>query len=126
MLRIISVLVIFVVLALPCHAEEVFLQMNACLHKAAGVHPEMMDCLSAEYDRQDKRLNTAYKKAMSGLTTERKKKLRDAQRAWIAFKEANAAFMDDPDGGQIARLDSLDWNVRATASRAKELEQIAD
>lgn len=102
--------------------EERFPQMEACLEKAGGVHFEMLTCARDEYQRQDARLNAAYKKATTDISPVRQNQLLEAQRAWVKYRDAYALFLYDPDGGQIAQLDSNTWMVTATASRANELE----
>jgi uncharacterized protein YecT (DUF1311 family) len=65
---------------------------DACMDKSDGVTMDMMDCISAEIERQDVRLNRAYKSLMANLTPERKKQLQEAQRAWIKFRDLNCNF----------------------------------
>ena len=84
----------------------------------------MFDCLGDELDRQNARLNDNYKKLMSKLSPNRKKKLREAQRAWIKFRETNCDFYFDPDGGSAARIAAIDCSVTTTAARAKELKDL--
>ena len=48
-------------------------EYSRCIEKAGAVDPAVLECISAEYDRQDKRLNAAYRKLMGSLKGERKK-----------------------------------------------------
>jgi len=64
----------------------------ACMEKSGGVTSAMQDCIATELLRQDARLNKAYKAAMAPLTASRKKQLLSAQRAWLAFRDANCQF----------------------------------
>jgi uncharacterized protein YecT (DUF1311 family) len=98
---------------------------EACLDKAGGVTPAMMDCISAELKRQDALLNQNYRKLMASLSAGRKKALQEAQRAWIKFRDTNCDFYYDPDGGSAARIDANECLLNATADRAKELAQLA-
>ena len=82
----------------------------------------MLDCMGAEAERQDKRLNDVYKKLMNELKPARKKELQEVQRLWIKYTEANCNFYLDPDGGTAARLAASECPVLAKAARAKELE----
>lgn len=84
----------------------------------------MIECIDAEAQRQDGRLNKAYKALMAGLSAERKKQLLDAQRNWIKFRDANCGFYYDPDGGTMARVSANDCVMNMTAGRAKELENL--
>ena len=53
----------------------------------------MLDCMSAEFTRQDARLNENYKRLMSKLSAKRKEGLLEAQRAWIKFRDTKVAFI---------------------------------
>jgi uncharacterized protein YecT (DUF1311 family) len=67
------------------------------------------------------RLNENYEKLMSKLSAKRKKMLREAQRAWIKFRDANCSFYFDPESGTAAVLAGNGCFLQATADRAKEL-----
>jgi uncharacterized protein YecT (DUF1311 family) len=99
-------------------------EFEACLDKAGGVTPAMIDCISAELKRQDALLNQNYRKLMASLSAGRKKVLQEAQRAWIKFRDTNCDFYFDPDGGSAARIDANECLLNATADRAKELAQL--
>jgi uncharacterized protein YecT (DUF1311 family) len=120
---------IFIAVALgmsPAVAEdrEFSKQFDACLDKAAGVTPTMIDCISAELKRQDGLLNEHYRKLMASLSTARKQALQEAERAWIKFRDTNCDFYYDPDGGSAARIDANECLLNMTADRAKELAQL--
>ena len=55
-------------------------------------------------------------------TGERRAPLRDVQRKWIAFRDANCAYYDDASLGQKARLATHKCVFKLTQSRAFELE----
>jgi len=97
-------------------------QFSVCMDKSGGVTLYMLDCIGEETNRQDARLNKAYKEIMAQLSPARKKELRKAQRAWIKFRDANCNFYADPDGGTSATLNSNDCFMSSTAARANELE----
>ncbi|MFA9204714.1 MAG: lysozyme inhibitor LprI family protein, partial [Flavobacteriales bacterium] len=62
-------------------------------------------------------------KRMADLSNDRKTKLRDVQRKWIAYRDANCQFYADPDGGSLARVEANACMLRMTAARAEELAQ---
>lgn len=99
-------------------------EYEKCLNRAGAVDPEALECMSAEFTRQDKRLNTAYQKLMSALSPAQKKRLQEAQRLWVKYTEANCAFYYDPDGGTSARQSSNQCEIDARAARAAELETL--
>ena len=95
---------IFVCLVLTgfsyAHAEERTSKSYAtCIEKAGGATFALQDCISEELERQDRRLNGAYQVLMDSLPEKRKAQLRDAQRKWIEFRDANCEFYYDPQGG---------------------------
>src|SRR5262249_36005287 len=99
-------------------------EYSKCIEQSGGSDPAMLDCIGAEAERQDKRLNDAYKKLISDLKPERRKELQEAQRLWIKYTEANCNFYSDPDGGTAANLAASECPVLAKATRAKELENL--
>jgi len=59
---------------------------NRCLatgEAAQGNISAMEECISAEYDKQDARLNVVYKQAMARLTASQKSDLRKSERQWL-------------------------------------------
>ena len=110
--------------ALAAADSELSQTYSACLDKSKGVTSEMLDCISAEFTRQDDRLNENYKRLMSKLSGKRKEGLLEAQRAWIKFRDTNCNFYYDPDGGSAAHLASNECSLNATADRATELKNL--
>ena len=88
----------------------------------AQSNPELMRDAYAEFQKSDKAMNAAYQKLMSVLTEDGKKKLILAQRAWVAFREAEAEVDSHHFGegkfGNLERLGSL--NMR-TEERTKKI-----
>ena len=70
---------------------------SKCIEQSGGTNAGMLDCMGAEAERQDKKLNDVYKKLMNQLTPARKKQLQEAQRIWIKYIEANCDFYLDPE-----------------------------
>jgi uncharacterized protein YecT (DUF1311 family) len=95
-----------------------------CVSNAEGVTEKMLDCINVEFDRQDSRLNSAYKKLMSKVPKHRKDSLVEAQRAWISFRDANCGFYHDPDGGSAAHVAGNECMLNATIDRASEIENL--
>ena len=101
-------------------------KFSQCMDKSDGVTVEMLGCIAAETKLQDARLNKVYKDVMAELSEPRKKELRDAQRAWVKYRDANCNFYNDPDGGTMASVRSSDCFMMTTASRVKELENFKE
>ena len=105
-------------------AKDMTKEYLTCVDKGEGVTDKTLDCISAEFDRQDTRLNDAYKKLISKLSKDRAKSLVEAQRAWIKFRDANCGFYNDPDGGSAAHIAGNECMLNATVERANELENL--
>jgi uncharacterized protein YecT (DUF1311 family) len=123
--RYLAAVVAFVVPTLG-QAEEAQLSrpFADCMDRSGGVTMAMMDCIGAETQLQDDRLNRAYKALIVQLTAKRKAQLQQAQRAWITFRDANCGFYFDAEGGTLARVVANDCVMTMTAARAKELENL--
>ena len=104
--------------------NEMSQEYKACMDRSKGVTSEMLDCMSAEFTRQDARLNENYKILMAKLSAKRKEALLEAQRAWIKFRDANCNFYYDPEGGSAAHLAGTDCTLSATTARATELKNL--
>ena len=63
--------------------DESQARVDECMQKDSST-AGMIQCIDAEFAIQDKLLNQNYKKAMSVLNDENKKKLKDIQRKWVA------------------------------------------
>lgn len=90
-----------------------------------GGTPEMVDCFNAKTAQWDKRLNIAYPKALGMAQPKQREQLRKAQRAWVAYRDANCLYWDLGEG-TIARIQAADCMYRMTKERAEELEGAAE
>lgn len=111
-------------LGVQAQGSDLSKQFSACIDKSGGVTQDMVECIGAETQRQDLRLNKSYKALIATLSPERKKQLQEAQRAWIKFRDSNCSFYYDPDGGSMARINANDCVMTMTANRAKELDNL--
>lgn len=98
--------------------------LGACLKQADGTTPGIRDCLRDEHGFQDHRLNQTYKKLMGSLNETDRKRLREEERRWIAFRDKFCASANDPGQGQ--ELESDECLVDQTADHATELESRID
>lgn len=91
---------------------------------ARGVTPAMAECMDAELDRQDARLNQAYKMVMGRLPQKRKTALRASQRQWIRKRDATCQRAYDAAGGGTASgLEKLGCLTSETVRRTIFLER---
>lgn len=92
--------------------------------KTANTTVAMRDCSGAELKRQDVRLNQTYKSAMGSLEQPQQDKLREAQRAWVKYRDANCGMYYGLTGGTIDQLNGAGCEVDMTKQRADELEKL--
>ncbi|MFD1711759.1 DUF1311 domain-containing protein [Ottowia sp. GY511] len=97
---------------------------RSCMDKASGVTASMIDCIGVELQRQDQRLNAAYRQFQQTLKPARRQQLQAVQREWLQYRQANCRFQGDPDGGTAARVAGNACVLAMTATRARELEQM--
>ncbi|WP_065755946.1 lysozyme inhibitor LprI family protein [Bradyrhizobium paxllaeri] len=84
---------------------------------------QMVECLKAKTAQWDKRLNTAYQKALGAAGDKQREQFRAAQRLWIQYRDANCLYYGMGEG-TIARLEAGECMRSMTEARAKELEGI--
>jgi len=85
----------------PAPTGEMSPAYGTCMDAAGGVTHAMLDCIHAEIERQDAELNAIYGRAMENLAglsdaDVRREGLRNAERAWIAYRDATCAFLGTP------------------------------
>jgi uncharacterized protein YecT (DUF1311 family) len=95
----------------------------ACARNEYGVYEEI-DCASSAYIAANKQLNEVYKALLGKLNDGEKRKLRDAQKAWILYKEKSEEFAFVIEGdGVDGRLVVVNQSERLTRSRITKLRQ---
>lgn len=84
---------------------------------------EMRDCNRWEHERQDRRLNNAYRELIRRHLPEAQEDLRRAQRAWLEFREAECLYeaTGNMEGTIGPVLVGACW-ASMTKQRADELE----
>lgn len=96
----------------------------ACMDKSGGVTASMLDCIGAETIRQETRLNRIYKDVRARMDESGKKRLLEAQRAWLKFRAADFdLYRETSGGGTASTLIGADRFLMMTAQRASELEK---
>lgn len=93
----------------------------------AQTQTDMNICSYEAYKRADKNLNAAYKAAVGQATQlwGSPDRLRDAQRAWIAYRDKACAVYDYPDGGSIQPLLINECMTKVTRDRTDDLNVFA-
>jgi uncharacterized protein YecT (DUF1311 family) len=91
----------------------------------AQTQAEMNEEAAADFKKADAALNAAYKELKAVQDEEGAIKLKTAQKAWLAYRDAEAAFEAAPnDGGSIYPLVLLEAKTRITEARTKELREV--
>ena len=70
-----------------------------CREEADGVIPALKDCDAAELDRREAMLNKLYKQVLAAVGPGQQAGLRNAERAWVAFADAECGFRMSAEGG---------------------------
>ncbi|MFB9979817.1 lysozyme inhibitor LprI family protein [Mesorhizobium kowhaii] len=84
------------------------------------------ECAGKDFDAADKKLNGAYKQIEARLkdNAASKKLLIDAQRAWVAFRDAECAFQGGPpaNAGSVRPMVVANCQAGLTNLRLKDLQ----
>lgn len=115
-------------LALACvlplaMAEDYTPGYGQCMDKASTT-VAMSECIQAETQLQDQRLNRVYQQLMGKLDAGQQKSLRDVQRKWLAYRDGNCPFHVQASGGTMAQLEGGTCLMDMTRDRAAELERV--
>jgi uncharacterized protein YecT (DUF1311 family) len=86
---------------------------------------EMNAGAAAEFAKADKELNEVYAKVIGVLDDEAKEMLKRSQRAWVVFRDAEAAFRADAEarGGSMWPLVHEGVRGKLTKERVKALRE---
>lgn len=98
---------------------------NQCIQIATNT-VATVDCIGAETEQQDARLNTAYKTAMAAFEPAQQAQLRDAQRAWIKYRDANCGMYYRLTGGTMDQINGASCVLEMTKTRATELSALSE
>jgi uncharacterized protein YecT (DUF1311 family) len=86
----------------------------------------MMECTGRERAVWDEHLNASYKMLQGKATPSQASALKQAQQAWIAYRDARCGFEASRyEGGSLAGVIAGDCLMEVTAERALELTQQA-
>lgn len=106
--------------AAPADEPKMRPSFDKCIDASSGVTLNMLNCIAAESDYQDKRLNRAYKKLMRASSKAEQVKLRANEIKWLTGRDTRCA--PDVDGGTSATLNSQSCYLEETARQANYLE----
>lgn len=97
-----------------------------CIADSNGNTEKMLDCDSQERRRKDAKLNELYQNIMSLLSSEQKVVLRDAQRAWIKYRETSCSAIRIIEGRRTMSLTLVSaCDLDILADRVQWLEKLS-
>lgn len=110
----------------PTHKIDV--ELKVCLSQDENKSTAAMsNCLNEALKNWDLELNATYKILQSKLKNDAKKKLTDAQRQWIKFKDNEIELIDATYGkadGTMWRVIRIDKILNITRTRTEELQSL--
>jgi uncharacterized protein YecT (DUF1311 family) len=89
----------------------------------------MVECYGAAYEAWDAALNEVYAGLRETLAPDEAAALRDAQRAWIAFRDAESTFLGSlltPDRGTMMRITVNAMMTDVVKARVLALRALAE
>lgn len=89
---------------------------------------EDIGCAVQALDNADKKLNESYRALSARMDEDGKSKLKEAQRAWIQFRDADTAlaYANSGEGGSLGGLIATNHKLDLTLERTKQLKEFAN
>ena len=115
---------------LPCQAqtasEKIDSDLKKCLaQKSNATTAGMRSCVGTAYEQMDHRLNEVYSACLAKCSAKQKEDLKDAQRKWLAFRDAEIKLRKSTDpnaGGTLALVTGDNEAYEILKRRTKDLE----
>ncbi|WNC08320.1 lysozyme inhibitor LprI family protein [Pseudomonas coleopterorum] len=104
----------------PTSASDYSSAYTTCMDSNSST-TGMVSCAADETKRQDARLNANYQAGMKTLEGTKRTAMRDAQRLWIQFRDADCAVEAGLTGGTLDRINAQMCLLKATKVRADTL-----
>ena len=117
-----------ILLPLTVHAADADTKYDACVDAAGAVMADMGACGGAWVDREDARLNVAWKQLSAAISDDSKAALLDEQRAWLAYRDKSCVYyLDEVEYGQNGRyLSYPSCRAAIIAQRTQALKDILE
>jgi uncharacterized protein YecT (DUF1311 family) len=96
--------------------------------KDPRVRYEDIACASEALNNADKQLNESYRALFASMDEEGKAKLKEAQRAWIQFRDTDTAlaYKNSGEGGSLGGLIATNHKLELTLDRARQLKEFSN
>lgn len=120
-----------VLLATPGHSAQksatdtIEAAYSACIERSEGTTADMIDCSGEASSRMDKRLNQLYNTLMKKLPKSKQELLRNAQRKWLAWRDAELSLsyaLDPNEGGTAQTVSAGSFAYEMLKRRVEEFE----
>jgi uncharacterized protein YecT (DUF1311 family) len=106
------------------YTGEPYPGMDRCMSRAEAM-TDMYDCQDQAFRAQDKKINAAYKRLMSGIKDKKlKDRIKDMERTWIKYKEAAPELILMMNQGSIGNLDARSFTIEETMKQINLLERL--
>lgn len=96
------------------------------MEQSGGVTLDMRNAQGNAHDAWDKELNRVYRELMDVLSADEKALLRDAQRAWLTFREAETKLWwteSASGGGTLQPISVAGYSIELLKSRVCQLSR---
>ena len=108
----------------PCVFIILAVLAIALSESPAQTNQQLVDDQIARYEKADKKMNAAYRQLLGILDNAGKGSLREAQRAWLAWRDVQAKFDSHHlAGGSLRPVEEYGSRIQSTDDRTKKLEE---
>jgi len=101
-----------------------FVSLSSLTPLMAQTSQQLSETAATELEVSDKTMNEIYQKLLKILNDEGKKRLRETQRAWVIYRDAQAGFDSHHFAGgtaeRLEQLGSLNLLTKERTARLKE------
>lgn len=108
-------------ISLPCHGNDQKHRIDVWVQKNLDTGNHMNHTLYQGIQMWDKEMNATYSRLIKKLSNKDAQELRAAQRAWIAYRDANSKSIDS----LVASKDGSMWQLTATDMQYEEVKRRA-
>jgi len=112
----------------PAHPQKPVPAPDVCFERAMTT-ADMVVCADQEYQRLDQELNRVYAALLAEMTPAQAQLLRDAQRRWLSFRDAEFSAINgvyDAQDGTLYRVLRLGQRNQVVRHRVEQLTSLRD
>jgi uncharacterized protein YecT (DUF1311 family) len=96
-------------------------QYKGCMNRANAITASMNDCIGAEYDQLDRRLNASYQVTLRRLPRARQMALRSQERGWLATREETCIAQLEVPLENMGTLDQIQFRFCTLAELKRRI-----